>query len=209
MLRLSVHFAVVTKQLRSVPVMRAVLDAVAERLLTGDEVRIRIPEICVATGVNYGSVYHHFGSREGVIDAAYESLFVTYAENEIVRWGALESAESRRDFDEVLRGLLDPADHDSALSERAMTARIVAAAETRPLLRDVVVMTQARVSEARARALAHGQDRGWLRSDASAAAMAGLVESVSARFGAEDFLEPAASPTEVARLVWQCLRDAR
>lgn len=189
--------------------MRAVLDAVAERLLIGDEVRIRIPEICQATGVNYGSVYHHFGSREGVIDAAYESLFVTYAENEMSRWAALESAENRRAFDDVLRGLLDPADHDTALSERAMTARIVAAAETRPVLREVLVATQARVSETRARALAHGQRRGWLRDDASAAAMAALVESVSARFGAEDFLDSGASPTEVARLVWQCLRGQR
>ncbi len=198
-----------TKQLRSAPVMRAVLDAVAERLLAGDEARIRIPEICQATGVNYGSVYHHFGSREGVIDAAYEALFVTYSENEMARWAALEIADSRRRFDEVLRGLLDPADHDTALSERAMIARIVAAAETRPIVRDVVVATQARVSEARARALAHGQRRGWLRDDASAAAMAGLVEAVSARFGAEDFLESGASPDEVARLVWQCLRGPR
>lgn len=208
-LRLSIHCAVMTKQTRSVPVMRAVLDAVAERLLAGDEVRIRIPEICQATGVNYGSVYHHFGSREGVIDAAYEALFVSYAENEITRWGALESTQSRRTFDEVLRGLLDPADHDTALGERAMTARIVAAAETRPQLREVVVATQARVSEARALALAHGQREGWLRDDASPAAMAALVESVCARFGAEDFLEHGASPAEVARLVWQCLRGPR
>ena len=63
-----------TKQSRSVPVMQAVLDAVAERLMAGDELLIRIPEICEATGVNYGSVYHHFGSREGVIDAAYNMI---------------------------------------------------------------------------------------------------------------------------------------
>ena len=49
-----------TKQSRSVPVMQAVLDAVAERLMAGDELLIRIPEICEATGVNYGSVTNHF-----------------------------------------------------------------------------------------------------------------------------------------------------
>ena len=35
--------------------MQAVFDAVAERLMAGDELLIRIPEICEATGVNYGS----------------------------------------------------------------------------------------------------------------------------------------------------------
>lgn len=60
--------------------MQAVLDAVGERLMNADESLIRIPEICEATGVNYGSVYHHFGSREGVIDAAYHQMFTKLAE---------------------------------------------------------------------------------------------------------------------------------
>ena len=51
--------------------------------MEGDEGTIRIPEICEATGVNYGSVYHHFGSRDGVIDAAYSYLFSTIVEEEI------------------------------------------------------------------------------------------------------------------------------
>jgi len=48
-----------------------------------DESLIRIPDVCKATGVNYGSVYHHFGSREGVIDAAYNVLFSKLAEEDI------------------------------------------------------------------------------------------------------------------------------
>ena len=50
--------------------MRTLLEAVAEPLCDGDESRLRIPDICAASGVNYGSIYHHFGSREGVIGAA-------------------------------------------------------------------------------------------------------------------------------------------
>ena len=186
--------------------MKVVLDAVAERLLTGDELRIRIPEICEATGVNYGSVYHHFGSREGVIDAAYEALFCAYAEQEIERWVELSAATARESFDEHLRALLNPASHDATRVGRSMTARIVAAAETRPMLRDVVATTQARVSDACARALAHGQRRGWLRTDAPSVAMAGLVEAVAVRYGAQDLVgEGARGQAEVAQLVWQFL----
>jgi AcrR family transcriptional regulator len=68
--------------------MQAVLDAVAERLMAGDELLIRIPEICEATGVNYGSVYHHFGSREGVIDAAYDVIFTRLVEEDIRTFAA-------------------------------------------------------------------------------------------------------------------------
>src|ERR1019366_7870833 len=71
------------KQSRSVPGMQAVLDAVAERLMTADDSLIRIPQICEATGVNYGSVYHHFGSREGVIDAAYNMIFSKLVEEDM------------------------------------------------------------------------------------------------------------------------------
>ena len=71
------------KQNRSAPVMQAVLDAVGDRLMKADESLIRIPEICEATGVNYGSVYHHFGSREGVIDAAYHQMFSKLAEEDL------------------------------------------------------------------------------------------------------------------------------
>ena len=71
------------KQSRSLPVMQAVLDEVCKQLMSTDESLIRIPDVCKATGVNYGSVYHHFGSREGVIDAAYNMLFSQLAEEDI------------------------------------------------------------------------------------------------------------------------------
>ena len=190
--------------------MKAVLDAVAERLLDGDELRIRIPEICRATGVNYGSVYHHFGSREGVIDAAYEALFCTYAEQEIARWDALTSSVTRESFDAGLKALLDPANHDVTRVGRAMTTRIVAAAETRPTLRGVVVAAQTRVSDACTHALDYGQRQGWLRSDASPEAMAGLVEAAAIRYGAQDLVgEGAQGQADVARLVWQFLLGPR
>src|SRR5271170_7544925 len=93
------------KQNRSAPVMQAVLDAVGDRLMKADELLIRIPEICEATGVNYGSVYHHFGSREGVIDAAYNMIFSRLVEEDIRTFRQVnESAET---LDEYVR-LMQP-----------------------------------------------------------------------------------------------------
>src|ERR1700722_2778021 len=93
-----------TKQSRSVPVMQAVLDAVAERLMAGDELLIRIPEICEATGVNYGSVYHHFGSREGVIDAAYNEIFSRLFAEDIATFR--DSMNDAGSFDEYTQNMM-------------------------------------------------------------------------------------------------------
>ena len=87
--------------------MQAVLDAVAERLLTGDELAIRIPEICDATGVNYGSVYHHFGSREGVIDAAYDMIFSRLVEEDLELFEKVnDSVETLEEYVTVMQPIV-------------------------------------------------------------------------------------------------------
>ena len=98
--------------------MQAVLDAVGERLMSADESLIRIPEICDATGVNYGSVYHHFGSREGVIDAAYHQMFTKLAEEDIALLHMVSvSAQSHDDYMRAVQGL------DRDLRHRASSER--------------------------------------------------------------------------------------
>ena len=95
------------KQNRSAPVMQAVLDAVGERLMKADESLIRIPEICEATGVNYGSVYHHFGSREGVIDAAYHQMFTKLAEEDLATLQLVSvSAQTFEEYLVAMQGLI-------------------------------------------------------------------------------------------------------
>src|ERR1039458_8855869 len=93
-----------TKQNRSAPVMQAVLNAVGDRLMKGDESLIRIPQICEATGVNYGPVYHHFGSRGGVIDAAYNMIFSKLVEEDmaIIR----EATDTIVTLDEYIAAIL-------------------------------------------------------------------------------------------------------
>jgi len=157
----------VTKQNRSTPVMQTVLDAVIERLVHGDESLIRIPEICEATGVNYGSVYHHFGSREGVIDAAYESMFIGLVNEDIAAIRNInETASSLQEYIEKMQPLLVAlsAGEDRS-NRRARRVRIVAAAITRPELRKLVGEIQSSLSADLTALVRHGQDQGWIRSD--------------------------------------------
>jgi AcrR family transcriptional regulator len=158
--------------------MQAVLDAVGERLMNADESLIRIPEICEATGVNYGSVYHHFGSREGVIDAAYHQMFSKLAEEDIAVLHMVSvSAQSYDDYVVSVQGLIGTfASGEERKARRALRARIVAASMTRPELRQLIGATQSRLTSELRRIVEYGQERNWLTSDISAQTIAVMIQ---------------------------------
>ena len=168
------------KQRRSIPVMNSVLNAVAERLEAADESTIRIPEICEATGVNYGSVYHHFGSRDGVIEAAYEMIFAKLVEEDIEVMRAVNiSAVSFEDYVLAMRPLVDIVNMgDDRRLRRALRLRILAAANTRPELRTMIGASQARLTDALTEIVQYGQDREWLRRDITAKAIAVVMQAL-------------------------------
>jgi AcrR family transcriptional regulator len=166
------------KQNRSAPVMQAVLDAVGERLIKADESLIRIPEICEATGVNYGSVYHHFGSREGVIDAAYHQMFIKLAEEDIATLQLVSvSSKTFEEYLVAMQGLIGTfTSSDVRRARRALRARIVAASMMRPELRELIGATQSRLTSELESIVQYGQEREWLSGELSAHSIAVLIQ---------------------------------
>ena len=158
--------------------MKIVLDAVAERLVAGDELLVRIPEICESTGVNYGSVYHHFGSREGVIDAAYNLIFSQMVEEDIAicRQASAES-QSLEEYVAVILPIVGAINTGpERIARRALRVRIVAAAETRPELRALIGETQSRLTEEWRLMIEYTQERKWLRDDLSSTFLSVLFQ---------------------------------
>jgi len=168
------------KQGRSAPVMAKAVEAVAERLLTEDETLIRIPEICEDTGVNYGSVYHHFGSREGLIEAAYLYLFEQTARLDVDKMVTVsKSARSKDEFFRGLRQVLRASVADPGREKRRqMRVRILAAALTRPELREVIAGIQDGVTHDLTEMVTIGQQRGWFRDNFDARAIAVMFQVV-------------------------------
>ena len=168
------------KQSRSALVMRSVLDAVSERLMVGDEMLIRIPEICETTGVNYGSVYHHFGSREGVIDAAYSLIFKGIVDEDIAALHEVnESATTFQEYVDAIRPVLESiSSGQDRAARRAIRSRIIAAATARPSLRLLIGKNQDRLTNELLRIASYGQERGWIRRDVSSHSIAMLMQAV-------------------------------
>jgi AcrR family transcriptional regulator len=160
--------------------MNSVLEAVAERLMSSDESQIRIPEICEATGVNYGSVYHHFGSREGVIEAAYEMIFCELVEEDIAMLDRVSiSAQTFDDFVTALVPLVENMTYgEQRRDRRALRLRIIAAAQTRPELKTLIGSTQIRITDGLTGVVAYGQSQGWLRDDLAARSIAVFMQAL-------------------------------
>ena len=166
------------KQGRSTPVMQAVLEAVEARLMTTDESLIRIPDICDETGINYGSVYHHFGSREGVIDAAYIKMFNEFMDEDIafIR-SAIEDVKNADDVLSVFAKFGETAFMTEERSNRRMMrARIVAAAATRPQLKLSIGLSQNRVTEEISQLFEILQQRGVVKEDVPARSVAVVLQ---------------------------------
>ena len=160
--------------------MQSVLDAVAERLMTQNESLIRIPEICEATGVNYGSVYHHFGSRDGVIDAAYNMIFAELIQRDIeIIKQVSDSAQNLEEYLTSMGPIVESfATGEGRKERRALRLRIVSAAMTRPELRILIGMTQAQMTNELLRLVESGQERGFVRRDMTARSIAVLLQIV-------------------------------
>ena len=75
-------------------ILRAALDLFAERGLA----RTSVDDIRAASGASVGSIYHHFGSKEGVAAALYAEAIADYQE------GARAVIESAPDAEAGIRG---------------------------------------------------------------------------------------------------------
>ncbi len=67
-----------TPQTRSDPRKRAILEAALECFSTDGYDAASIEDICAISGASVGSVYHHFGNKEGIASALYEEGIIGY-----------------------------------------------------------------------------------------------------------------------------------
>ena len=71
------------RQTRAEATVAALLDAAVARLESGGDAAVRIDDILAETGVSRGSLYHHFGGRQGLVDAADLELYARRARADV------------------------------------------------------------------------------------------------------------------------------
>jgi AcrR family transcriptional regulator len=155
-----------------------VLAVAVEQLERGGEAAVRVDELNARSGVSIGSIYHHFGDRDGVIAAAQLRRFSRYVEGEIA--SLAEVVREARDLSQFRRSLLQLAKGSHLSLRRAVRwGRIAIVASTigRDDLRDDIAHLQTRLTDEFQAHVAQGQARGFFRSDLDARAVAVFVEA--------------------------------
>ena len=164
-------------QQRSESTVDIVLKAVIRRLEDSGESQLTIDDILLETGVSKGSLYYHFGDREGLIYAARIAQYSTYLQNdsEELRSGLL-TCTTFEQFVENLLGLTILSMQKNDRKIRAMRLNAISSAYGRPDLWYALQEKQHQYTNAITEVFQYGQKMGWVRTDVTAHALGVFVQ---------------------------------
>jgi AcrR family transcriptional regulator len=183
-----------------------VLDIVLEQLEEGGEAAVRMDDLHDRSGVSIGSIYHHFGDRDGVIAAAQLRRFARYAEAEIAALSHIvERAGSVAEFRRSVRQLTVRTASQVRVAERWGRIGVLGSTIGRPALRDEVRAVQTRLTDEFQAHIAQGQARGFFRSDLDSRALAAFIEAYSLGLALNDLDEHAVDEQAWEKVVWAVL----
>ncbi len=183
-----------------------VIDVVLELLEHGGEAAVRIDDVRDRSGVSIGSLYHHFGDRDGLIVAAQLRRFAGYAEAEIAALSTIvERAADVAEFRRAVRQLTLHTASDLRVAERWGRIGVLGSTVGRLALLHEVRIVQTRLTDEFQATIAQGQARGFFRRDLDARAIALFIEAYSLGLALNDVDERPVSERAWEQVVWSVL----
>lgn len=161
------------------PVAQRIVEVTVELIDERGEVAVRVQDIVERAGVQVPILYRHFGSRDGVIQAAHVTRLL---EAGPAGWGRffadVASVTTEKDFRRVVETLIDTAISPTIAVNRARQVDVFGAVHGRPQLRAAVARMQYVAAHALAGILTPAQEKGWIRADLD-------LDAFGAWFGAQ------------------------
>ena len=140
------------------------LQTTIEAIERGGEASVRVREVAAAVGVSFPSLYHFFGSREGLIEEALAEIYVRsvreFTEGASKRISRCDSAQ---DFRAAIEELAAAVYNPTRAVHRLTRAGVLGGASGRPRLAARVAAVQDEANRALADVLREPQRRGWVR----------------------------------------------
>ena len=139
-------------------------DELLKAIKDSGEAAVRVQEISAKTNVSIGSIYHHFGDRDGLIRAAYVETFRRAIQSDIDRvkrfMSRMTSAkEIAEHYDEMLAFLNHHFEQFPA-RDRAAT---IGSTTGRPLLKEAIIAVQTELTSGLTEVMQLLKDRGILK----------------------------------------------
>ena len=155
------------------PTAQAMVELAIQALDEGGEAAVKVDAIVRQCQVSVTSLYHHFGSREGLIEAAlierYSRIVLTNVDDFV---SGVRSSSTLDDMKALIERCVPFLQGKSNREVRLARAAAVGAAISRPALRESMGRVQETQATVLADALEDGQQRGIVRSGVDALSLA-------------------------------------
>lgn len=158
---------------RTAATKRALLDAAIADMEATGEASIRITKVLKESGITNGSLYHHFGSREGLVQAAIVERFMGSVSVGLGLFASLASeVRSGQGFSDLIRAELVRIGSPEVRAQRVQRMTALAAALPRAELLERIITEQSEYFDRAAASLQILQDRGVIAADIDVRAFA-------------------------------------
>lgn len=148
------------------PTAQAILDAAIADMEATGEASIRITKVLEAAGAVNGSLYHHFGSREGLVQEAIAERFVGSVSQGLAQFAVeISAATTTEELFAVFRKELVRIGTPEVRLQRARRMTTLAAALPRPQLLERITAAQASYFDAAGEVIGDLQRRGLINSE--------------------------------------------
>jgi AcrR family transcriptional regulator len=161
------------------PVKQRLLELAVEVLNETGEPGIRVTELAKAGGVSIPTLYHHFGSREGLIEEAQAERFTrALREDAELLIGLLKQCKTKKDLKNVLSRVFDSRRTASRSIIRWQRLNALGATYARPVLVERIVKNHDDIITQVALALLPFQRKGVIRQDIDLVAVIAFYNGV-------------------------------
>ncbi len=165
-------------QPRGKPVYDKLIAAGETLLRSAAPDQITLADVLAEAEVARATVYHHFGDLDGLISKAALSLFAKFVEQDIELIGTLvASADSVDALSDALRQVTRASQSPERREIRLLRARLISYAASKPALEPMLAERQSALTGRMESVLASGQEKGLIRADLDARAMAVFLQA--------------------------------
>lgn len=139
------------------------LEAAIAVIADGGEQAVKIRDIAQSADVTEPSVYHFFGSRDGLISAAQAERYARDQEPILFAFAkAVRECRTKRDFTSAVKSHLEQAFVPERSDVRAMRVNVLGSSQGRPDLERVLAAEQRRINKMLAEPFREAQAKGWI-----------------------------------------------
>lgn len=169
------------EQSRALAKIDALVTETVRVLESEGEAGVRVADVCDRVGVSYGTVYHHFGDREGLIRAAQFARLRAQPEQDIDAFAAAldRVGDGGGDFIDSLMEICRAIASSDRGPVRNIRTSVLASTHARPELREPVDELETNVMDDLERTVARAQELGIADPSLDARAIAAYLAAVS------------------------------